>query len=617
MAFDTYLRDLEFILFEQLELDPLSESEKYADFNKDLARMIVSEANKFAKGVMAPLNKKGDETGAVFKDSEVRMPEGFRNAWNKYSEGGWLGLSGNPKYGGQGLPVTLKMAVDDLTFAANTSFALTGSLSTSAADVVSDFASEEAKALFLEKIYTGQWAATMCLTEPGAGSALGNTRTQAVKIEGTADRYKITGGKIFISMGEHDLTENIIHLVLAKAPDSPEGTRGISLFIVPKFKVNADGSLGTHNDVVCTRIEHKMGIKANATCQLSFGDAGNCEGILIGEENKGLMYMFRMMNEERIAVGVQGMALASSAYLYSADYCRERLQGPAWNKRRDKTAQNVPIIEHPDVRRMLMWQKSHVEGMRALLLSTAFFMDLSQSTADEDKRRLYGGFVELLTPICKAFCTDRGFDSTILAVQCLGGYGYTSEYDVEQYARDSKIGSIYEGTNHIQAQDFLGRKVPMAKGQVFAGYMKFIEDDLAALAGDPEFEPYVARVREAKAEVEKAIGFLAERARDPEKGYQTLIHAMDAVYMMGDLCLSHLLLKQAGKAALALAKAFEKAGATDEDAKLRLVEDDDELKYYYGKTRSARFYVTQVLPAVFARSKAIFAEDASAMDPGL
>ncbi|MCZ7586598.1 MAG: acyl-CoA dehydrogenase family protein [Deltaproteobacteria bacterium] len=443
------------------------------------------------------------------------------------------------------MPVTLKIAVDELIYAANTGFALTGGLSAAAANVIDEFGTEESKALYLEKIYSGRWSASMCLTEPGAGSALGSLRTQAVKIDGTADRYKIEGGKIFISMGDHDLTENIVHLVLAKTPGAPSGTRGISLFIVPKFKVNPDGSLGAHNDVVCTRIEHKMGIKASATCQLAFGDNGSCEGILIGKENHGLPYMFRMMNEERIAVGLQGMALASAAFLYARRYAAERKQGAHWMRRRDKEADDVAIIEHPDIRRMLWWMKSHVDGMRALLLTTSYFTDMSYAHPDEDERRRFGGFVELLTPICKAFCTDRGFDATILGIQCLGGYGYTSEYEAEQFARDAKIGSIYEGTNYIQAQDFIGRKVPMNGGQVLMAYLDVIEEDLKKAEADAELADLAKKVRDAKAETERAVVHLAGMEKDNELGFQTFLHATDAVSMMGDLCVAHLLTTQA------------------------------------------------------------------------
>jgi len=320
------------------------------------------------------------------------------------------------------------------------------------------------------------------------------------------------------------------------------------------------------------------------------------------------------MNEERIAVGMQGMALASSAFLYARRYCEERLQGPSWRRRKDKVAPNVPIIEHPDIRRMLMWQKSHVEGMRALLLTTAYYADLSYSLKDDARRQLYGGFVELLTPICKAFCTDRGFESAIMGIQCLGGYGYTSEYDAEQYARDAKIGSIYEGTNYIQAQDFLSRKVPLAGGAVFSTFMKQMDKDLDEAGETPELAPYVALTREAKQVFEKSIQHVLELERTEEKAFHAFLHASDAVSMMGDGCLSHLLLKQANLARKVLDKAFESAGAKDEEARLKRIADDETLRFYYGKLRNALFYTTQVLPGVHAKSKAIFSDDASPMD---
>lgn len=600
MPFRTYLRDVEFVLFEQLDLASLTATDRYADFSADLAKMILAEADKFAAGVLAPINKIGDEIGARHADGAVTMPPGCVEAWRKISEGGWCGLVGGTAWGGQALPITLKVAVDDLFFSANTALWLTGGLSSAAAGVIEHHGSDESRALFLEKIYSGQWGATMCLTEPGAGSALGSIRSTAVKIEGTKDRYRIAGEKIFITMGDHDLTENIVHLVLAKTPGAPSGTRGISLFVVPKFKVNGDGSMGAHNDVHCTRIEHKMGIKASATSQLTFGDNGTCEGILVGEENKGLVYMFRMMNEERIAVGTQGLSLASAAYLYALDYTKERVQSPNWARLKDKDAPNVSIIEHPDVRRSLMWQRAHVEGLRALLLTSSYFTDMSYAAMSDAERALYGGFVELLTPVCKAYGSDRGFACTVEAIQCLGGYGYTSEYDAEQHCRDAKIASIYEGTNAIQANDFVTRKLPLAGGKIFAGYMERIHTDMSALAAHETLGEFARLVEDARRALVSTVESLGRTVA--ERGYRPLLHAGDVLFMMGQVCVAHLLVNQAKIAQDRLAAMTAQARA------------DEHGRYLTGKTAVAGFFATQVLVETHARARAIEADHHAAMD---
>jgi len=612
MALKTNIRDLRFNLFEFLDMNSLFYTTRHKGLTQDMAEMVLGEADKVAKGVMAPINKTGDEAGAQFSAGRVQLPKGFKEAWARIAEGGWLGLSGSPDYGGQGLPISLKVAVDELFLSANTSLALTCGLSPSAASVIEGFGSDELKDTYLEKIYSGVWAASMCLTEPGAGSALASVRTRAEKIAGSEDRYLITGEKLFITAGEHDLTENIAHLVLARVPDAPVGTRGISLFVVPKMRPDPDGFLHEPNDVTCQRIEHKMGIKASPTCSLTFGDKGECEGVIIGQENKGLMYMFRMMNEERINVGVQGAALASAAYFYTLDYCKERLQSPHWTRMRDREAPNVAIVEHPDVRRMLMWQKSHVEGMRALLLTTAYYADLSYSLEFETERARYDGLVQLLTPVCKAFCTDRGFESTIMAVQCLGGYGYTSEYDVEQYARDAKIGSIYEGTNAIQSMDFLLRKIPMNGGEALQAYMTIITQDLERFAQVDDMALYVEQVFEAKKRFESVIEKLAQCRGD--NGFHPLMQATKVLEMMGDICVSHLLLKQSAIAQKRLNMGFEKLGAESNEDMVKAIEGNDDLTFFYGKVKVAQFYVTQVLPGIYAKARAIESMDSSAMD---
>ena len=450
------LRDIQFLLNEVFDAgkqwDNMPGLANALDI--ETAHAILEEAGKLASETLAPLNRSGDEEGAQWVDGRVQTPTGFREAYATYAEGGWVGLSGNPQYGGMGMPKMLAVHVEEMLYAANCSFSLYSVLSSGACLAIDVHASEALKTTYLPAMYEGRWAGSMCLTEAHAGTDLGIIRSKA---EPQADgSYKITGSKIFITGGEQDLTENIIHLVLAKLPDAPAGPKGISLFLVPKVMVNADGSLGARNAVSCGSIEHKMGIKASATCVMNFDGA---TGYLVGELNKGLAAMFTMMNYERLSIGIQGIGCAEASYQSAVTYARERIQSRAATGpvNQDKVAD--PIIVHADVRRMLLTMKALNEGGRAMATYIGAQLDIAKYAGDADTRASAQARVALLTPVAKAFFTDTGLESCIHGQQVFGGHGYIREWGQEQLVRDVRIAQIYEGTNGIQALDLLGRKV--------------------------------------------------------------------------------------------------------------------------------------------------------------
>ncbi len=501
-SFKVNQKDLFFILKDQLNYGSLCELPRYRDLNEKTLDLLVTEAISFAKGVVDPLNAVGETQPVRFENGQVVCPPGFREAFRQYGQDGWTAAVRDATYGGQGFPHMMRIIVNDLMYGACQSFNMAPSLTHGAAHLIESFATEELKTRFVPRMYDGTWSGTMCLTEPNAGSNLATLETTAFR-EG--DHFKIKGSKIFISWGDHDIAENIVHLVLARIDGAPEGVRGISLFIVPKFRVNPDGRVGAFNDVVCTGIEEKLGLHASPTAALTFGGQDDCLGHLCGQENQGLAHMFQMMNSARINTGVSGMAMASTAYLNALAYTRERRQG------RDLSGQSageVPIIAHPDVRRMLLWMKAMVDGMRSMIYAGALWAELAGELPDEERRIHYADLVDFMTPIIKAYCADMGFRVCETAVQCLGGYGYCKDYPLEQYLRDAKIMSLYEGTNGIQSMDLMGRKMTIKKGACFAAYRREIEafcehhrldedlgDRVRALAG------VVERLGEAAAEM--------------------------------------------------------------------------------------------------------------------
>ena len=470
-------KDVFFILKEQLDYASLCKLERYRDLNEKALDMLVSEAISFARGVVDPLQEIGERWGVKFESGKVSCPPEFKAAFAAYGENGYIAAARDPEYGGLGFPHMMRIVVNDLMYGACQAFNMAPSLTHGAAHLIESFGSRDQKQTYVPKMFAGQWAGTMCLTEPEAGSNLAVLETTAFPQEAY---YRIKGNKIFISWGDHDLTENIIHLVLARIDGAPEGIEGISLFIVPKIRVNPDGSLGEPNHVVCSRVEEKLGLHASPTCALSFGAGGECIGYLCGQANKGLAHMFQMMNAARINTGVSGMTLAGTAYHNALEYTKNRRQG------RDIAGREpgqVTLISHPDVRRMLLWMKATVDGMRSLIYTGAFWQDLSLELPDGDEKEHYRHLLDFLTPIIKAYCSDMGFRVCETAIQCLGGYGYCRDYPLEQYLRDAKIMSLYEGTNGIQSMDLMGRKLRIGGGAPLQAFLTEIHQFLEANSG--------------------------------------------------------------------------------------------------------------------------------------
>ena len=455
------IEDFSFLLFDVFEVEE-EWSNGPATVDRELANSVLKESGRVAQDVMAPLSSSADQEGAKWHDGKVSAPSGFKEAFDVLSQGGWLGTAGNPEYGGQGMPKVLTTAVEEMFWGANTNLWLYAALTSGATYCIDAHASNELKARFLPAMYEGRWTGAMALTESHAGTDLGMLRTKAELIEGST--YSITGTKIFITSGEHDLAENIVHLVLARIEGAPQGTRGISLFLVPKFRVADDGELGKRNRFVSGSIEHKMGIRGSATSVINYEGA---TGYLIGEPNAGLRCMFTMMNYARVSVGVQGLGLSERAYQMASSYAKERLQGRAPTGPVNTQGTADPIIEHPDVRRMLLTQRALTEGSRAFAVFAAVQLDRIDH-ADSDVSGSALRYVDLLTPIVKAFISDRAMESSLLAQQCFGGHGYIVESEIEQVVRDVRISQIYEGTNGIQALDLLGRKVLLDGGNTLA-----------------------------------------------------------------------------------------------------------------------------------------------------
>jgi len=476
------LQDMQFVIKELVGLADITAMPDCAEVTEDLVDAVLDEAAKFATGVLDPLNHTGDKTGARFADGSVTTPPGFKEAYRQFIAGGWNGLSGEAAYGGQGLPHVVSMPVQEMWNSANMAFCLCPMLTSGVLEAMKLKGTPGQKEKFLHKLTAGEWTGTMNLTEPQAGSDLSAVRTRAVP-EG--DHYRLHGTKIFITWGEHDMAANIVHLVLARTPDAPEGVKGISLFIVPKFLVNDDGSLGSRNDVKCVSIEHKMGINASPTCVLAYGDGKGALGYLVGEENRGLEYMFIMMNHARLGVGLEGVALAERAYQHAREYAKTRVQGRAIGQ---KSGDRVTIIHHPDVKRMLLTMKAQTEAMRALAYSASAALDKANHHPDERERRTHQALVDFLIPIVKGWCTEQGVEIASVGVQIHGGMGFIEETGAAQYLRDARITTIYEGTTGIQAADLVGRKVGFEKGATaFAiiEVMRKIDAKLAA-SGNPD-----------------------------------------------------------------------------------------------------------------------------------
>ncbi|EPW8870035.1 acyl-CoA dehydrogenase C-terminal domain-containing protein [Pseudomonas aeruginosa] len=571
------LRDMRFLLNDVFDAPALWQRlPRLAErIDADTADAILEEAAKVTGGLLAPLNRSGDEEGAQWQDGAVRTPAGFREAYATYAEGGWVGLTGNPAHGGMGMPKMLAVQFEEMMYAANASFSLYSTLSAGACLALDAHGSEELKNRYLPNMYAGTWAGSMCLTEPHAGTDLGIIRTKA---EPQADgSYRISGTKIFITGGEQDLTENIIHLVLAKLPDAPAGSRGISLFLVPKFLVGDDGALGARNAVHCGSIEHKMGIKASATCVMNFDGAS---GWLVGEVNKGLAAMFTMMNYERLSIGIQGIGCAEMSYQSAVAYARERLQSraPTGPVARDKAAD--PIIVHPDVRRMLLTMKALTEGGRAFSTYVGQQLDLAKYAEDQEERSQAEALVALLTPVAKAFFTDTGLESCVLGQQVFGGHGYIREWGQEQLVRDVRIAQIYEGTNGIQALDLMGRKV-VANGGLFLSI--FSREVRAFAAGaNAELAEFVTPLLTALDLLDNLTqGIVARAGNDPR---EIGAASVEYLHLFGYTAYAYLWARMA-------------------TAALRQREADP--AFHDGKLATARFYFARILPRVHSLAAAV------------
>ncbi len=588
-------RDVDFVLHEQLHVEELSKHDLFAEFNKKTIDLIVSEARNLAIKEILPTQAESDREGALFDSGKVTVPESFHKVWELFKEGEWLAMIEDPDWGGQGMPRAVALAASDYMNGANFAFMMYAGLTHGAGKLVETFGTDTQKNLFLKNMYSGKWTGTMVLTEPEAGSDVGALTTTAVKNEdGT---FSITGNKIFISAGDHNLAENIIHPVLARIEGAPEGTRGISLFIVPKIWVNEDGSLGEPNDVVCTGVEEKMGIHANATCSLSLGSKGNCRGLLLGEENKGMRAMFVMMNEARLLVGVQGFACATAAYIYAVNYARQRVQGRHLLNMMDKSAPSVPIIQHPDVRRMLLTMKTYVEGMRSLLYYVGMCDDRKDVSDSEEEKAKYQGIIDLLIPLAKGYVTDKALEVCDLGVQVYGGYGYIKEYPMEQLLRDCRITPIYEGTNGIQAMDLLGRKLGMNKGKPIMDLMVEIQNTIAAAKTYPRTEGYAVKVEAALNKLGEVALHLGQTAMSPQV-MAAFAHAYPFMEVTGDVVLAWQLLWRATIAAEKLANGAKKKDAV----------------FYEGQLKSAEFFVHSILPAAMGKMDAILTTNSAAVD---
>ncbi len=510
MTYRAPVADIIFSMVHEVGIDLAHKDRVYADLGDGFAKATLIEAGKFAENVLAPLNRIGDKHGAKLNAGKVTAAPGFAEAYRQWTAGGWNAITGPSGYGGMDLPVLLNTACIEIWNAANMAFSLCPLLTLGAIEAVQSHATEALKALYLGKLVSGQWAGTMNLTEPQAGSDLGALKTRAERQpDGT---YKLFGSKIFITYGEHDMTENIVHFVLARLPDAPKGTRGISLFLVPKFLVNTDGTLGARNDVYCTSLEHKLGIHASPTCTMVYGDHGGAMGFLVGEENKGLACMFTMMNSARLNVGVQGVAIAEQAFQQALVYAKERRQGYVAG---DNAESMSPIVRHPDVARMLMTMKAMTAAARAICLMTAESIDRSRRENDKAARELAGQRASLLTPIAKAFSTDIGNEVASLGIQVHGGMGYIEETGAAQFARDARIAAIYEGTNGIQAIDLVQRKLGLSDGDAVRREIADMRKSLAA-AGEINLESFGDMqqcLTDAVDSLERATHFLLEASK--------------------------------------------------------------------------------------------------------
>lgn len=586
-------RDTRFVINEVLKLESYGNLPGFDSATADIVDAVVDEGGKFASEVLAPLNAVGDDEGCTrHADGSVTTPKGFREAFAQFRTAGWGTVSAPVEFGGQGMPEVLGFAMEEFLSAANQAFAMYPGLTNGAISALLAKGSDELQRRYVPRMVSGEWLGTMNLTEPHAGTDLGMIRTKAAP---NADgSYAITGTKIFISAGEHDLTDNIIHLVLAKTPDAPDSSKGISLFVVPKVLVNDDGSLGERNTVSCGAIEHKMGIHGNATCVMNYDGA---TGWMVGEENKGLAAMFIMMNAARLGVGIQGLGQADAAYQNAVAYAKERRQGRALTGPANPNEKADPLMVHPDVRRMLMEAKAFTEGMRALALWGGLQVELSHKAATEEERQMADDLIGLLTPVIKGYGTDKGFDTAVDMQQIWGGHGYIVENGMEQFVRDARIAMIYEGANGVQAMDLVGRKLAMNGGRAIQAWFKLVDDECAAAAGDEKLAPIAEKLGKANGELKAATMWFVQNGMTNPNNAGAGAHSY--MHIAGIVALGLMWLRMAKVAGEALA-----AGFSDK-------------AFYEAKQITARYFAERITPDAGALRRKIEsgAETVMALDP--
>lgn len=576
------LDDIRFVLHDVLNVESLSKLEGYEDFSAELGDQILEEGGKICEQVLQPINLSGDQEGCRLENGEVFTPKGFKEAYDMFAESGWCGLSADPEYGGMGMPVALNTVMQEMICSANMSFGMYPGLSQGAYEALHYFGTDAQKQTYLPKLIEGTWSGTMNLTEPHCGTDLGLIKTKAVPNDD--DSFQITGTKIFISAGEHDLTENIVHLVLGKLPDAPEGVKGISLFVVPKYLINEDGSVGARNGVTCGSIEHKMGIHANSTCVMNFDDA---QGWLVGAPHKGLKAMFVMMNAARLGVGMQGLGICEVAYQNALAYAKDRLQmrSLTGTKFPDKPAD--PIIVHPDVRRMLLRAKSITEGGRALSYWVGMQLDIAERSNDKAEKQAADDLVALLTPIVKAYLTDMGTDVANECMQVYGGHGYIAEWGMEQFVRDARIAQIYEGTNGIQALDLVGRKMPKDFGRLLRRFFHPVQEFINEHQANTDLQDFIFPLAKSFMKLQQATAMIAQKGlKNPDEAGAA---SSDYLRQFALVALAYMWCKMVIAA----------------QAKIESGEGDQE--FYDAKIKTAQFFMARVLPEADARFKMVLA----------
>ncbi len=574
--YKTPLRDMRFVYNELLDPEQIQALPGFEEISSDLVEALLEESARFCEEQLQPLNRSGDEEGCHFDNGNVTTPEGFKEAYNGFCEIGLNSLTSDPEYGGQGLPRSVATFAEEAMCGANFSFSLYPGLTAGAIHSIELYGSDELKKTFLPNMVDGSWSGSMCLTEPHCGTDLGLCRTKAIPQDDNS--YLLSGTKMFITAGEHDLTDNIIHLVLARTPDAPDGIKGISLFIVPKISVTKDGSLGEANGVSCGSIEHKMGIHASATCVMNFD---NAKGFLVGNLNKGMEAMFVMMNNARLGVGIQGLGVAEASYQGAVEYARDRLQGRALTGVKNPDEKADPILVHPDVRRMLLTQRALIEGNRALAAWVAFELDVSHNHPDEKRRKQANDFIVLMTPVVKSFMTDCGSEVSNIGMQVLGGHGYIRENGMEQYVRDARIAQIYEGTNGIQALDLLGRKMPEHFGRNMRPFFHAVRNYIYAKEMNYELKDFLIPLAKAFGRLQKITAVLAQRGMKNPDEIGTA--SSDYLRMLALVALAH---QWARMAEIGMQK-----------------NKGDDGVFYQAKIDTARFYFERILPqtgALFA-----------------